>query len=378
MRDDIVVEIREHNGKPFKGSLTMTEARDGIFSKGMGMDKSIIHGIRFGYNDYPVVKFKLKQQIDLDALQPIEFFECNRSYAVGTKIVTDKLSCHIKGIRSTNLISREADTAPNIRWVKVEWGEYSLTEEQMLSWLEIYGSKAGEFSEDLYPDSDSEADPVGSGTFSIKMRLNRDIPQLLPMWGKRVRIYHRGVQKLCTNCYGAHPRRNCRSEKVPWIDYVLYFMEKNPDLPKEIYGRWWKVVNDKFGEINANTDSSEQDNLNEVLESYVNQNSEASNIGQTPTIQESDPTTQIPTKNRQKKAAMTAREEEELADYLDMGMSISEARDMYQKEVEVAEMRLQIRENKKKTLRGSVDVVNRARTGTGSSSTRGRGGLAFN
>ena len=75
---------------------------------------------------------------------------------------------------------------------------------------------------------------------------------------------------------------------------------------------------------------------------------------------------------------MTAKEEEELADYLDMGMSISEARDMYQKEVEVAEMRIQIRENKKKTLRGSVDVVNRARTGTGSSSTRGRGGLAFN
>ena len=118
--------------------------------------------------------------------------------------------------------------------------------------------------------------------------------------------------------------------------------------------------------------------MNEVLESYANQNSEASNIGQTPATQESDPTTQIPTKNRQKKAAMTAREEEELADYLDMGMSISEARDMYQKEVEVAEMRLQIRENKKKTLRGSVDVVNRARTGTGSSSTRGRGGLTFN
>ena len=103
--------------------------------------------------------------------------------------------------------------------------------------------------EEIHPNSDSDADPVGNGTFSIKMRLNRDIPQLLPMWGKRVRVYHRGVQKLCSNCFGAHARRNCRSEKVAWTRYVLNFMEKFPESPSKLYGRWWKVINDEFGEI---------------------------------------------------------------------------------------------------------------------------------
>ena len=76
------------------------------------------------------------------------------------------------------------------------------------------------------------------------MRLTRDIPQLIPMWGKRIRVYHRGFQKLCNNCYGHHARRNCKSQKVPSTKYVLDFMEANPEIPKEMYGRWWKVIND--------------------------------------------------------------------------------------------------------------------------------------
>ena len=71
-------------------------------------------------------------------------------------------------------------------------------------------------------------------------------------------------------------------------------------------------------------------------------------------------------------------QEEELSDYLDMGMSISEAREMYQKEIDVAEMRQQIRENKKRVDRGSVNPRSRAHIGPGSNSGRGRGGLAFN
>ena len=382
MRDDIVLEIREHNGKPFKGSLTMTEARDGIFSKGMGLDKALIHGIRFGYSDFPVVKFKLKTQIDVDALHPIEFFEVHRSYAVGTKIINDKLSCHIRGIRTTNVVTREADADPSVRWVKVEWAEYSLSEEKMLAWLEIYGTKVGEFSEDLYPDSDSEADPVGCGTFSIKMKLNRDIPQILPMWGKRIRVYHRGIQKLCTNCYGPHPRRNCRSKKVPWIEYVLDFMEKNPDLPKEIYGRWWKVVNDKYGEITEGAEQQERTDIDESESNYVQHYTQATRSQPEPTRQEwcKEPIqTQEKSKNPQStKSVMTSKEEEELSDYLDMGMSISEAREMYQKEIDVAEMRQQIRENKKRVDRGSVNPRSRAHIGPGSNSGRGRGGLAFN
>ena len=81
-------------------------------------------------------------------------------------------------------------------------------------------------------NSYSDAEFICNGTYSIKMRLNKDmdIPQLLPMWRKKIWVYHRGVQKLCNNCYRPHPRRNCRFEKVPWTLYVLKFMEKHPEM----------------------------------------------------------------------------------------------------------------------------------------------------
>ena len=198
--------------------------------------------------------------------------------------MTDVLACKIKGIRTPGNEGefREQDSDPNIRWVKIEWADYGLTEEQIVSWMEMFGEKAGELTEDLHPmppDSDSEAEAYCSGTYSIKMRLRTDMPQIIPMCGKRIRVYHKGIQKLCTNCFGAHQRRNCRSAKVPWIEYVLHFMEKYPDIPKELYGRWWKVVNDEYGEIvSENPDPAlEQNTAMELSNNENNENNEYSN-----------------------------------------------------------------------------------------------------
>ena len=93
------------------------------------------------------------------------------------------------------------------------------------------------------------------------------MPQIIPMCGKRICVYHKGIQKLCTNCFGAHQRRNCRSAKVPWIKYVLNFMEKYPDIPEELYGRWWKAVNDEYGEI---VKDDPKETTNDNYETYAN------------------------------------------------------------------------------------------------------------
>ena len=61
--------------------------------------------------------------------------------------------------------------------------EYSVQEKHILNWVMIYVELASELSEDIHPNSDSDTDPVGNGTYSIKMRLNKEIPQLLPMFG---------------------------------------------------------------------------------------------------------------------------------------------------------------------------------------------------
>jgi hypothetical protein len=74
------------------------------------------------------------------------------------------------------------------------------------------------------------------------MKLERDMPQLIPMHGKRIRIYYRGINKRCTNCFGNHQRKNCKEEKVSWIKYVEQFIANFPEIPKESYGRWANII----------------------------------------------------------------------------------------------------------------------------------------
>ena len=73
-RDNITIEIRQVNGELFKGSLHYKEAKYGIFKDCLGMDPSIVHGLSFAFSDYPIVKYKLKHQIDIDTLRNYEFF----------------------------------------------------------------------------------------------------------------------------------------------------------------------------------------------------------------------------------------------------------------------------------------------------------------
>ena len=400
LRDTITVEIRQVNGVPFKGSLHFKEAKYGIFENCLNLDPTIIHGLSFAYSDYPIVKYKLKHQIDIDALKPLEFFEYNRSYKVNGMDKTDVLQCKVKGIRSnySNQIE-DSDSDPNIRWVKIEWIDYELEEHEILAWLEQFGEPLGHLTEEVYPDSDSDGDPTGNGTYTVKMKLHSPIPQLLPMWGKRIRIYYRGVQKLCSRCFGNHPRRNCRSEKRRWVDYVLEFMEHYQDIPNEIYGRWFKVINDEFGEVIAEQTQNTAEN---AAESTSNPQDTSSNSRMPTQIQRKEafvskrtqpiqrenertyPANPQASTNRgnrdpRVKNRLNREEEENLSDYLALGMSITEARETFRKEIEVAELREKIRENKRNANRGDINSANGTHIGqTSTNRGRGRGGLSFN
>ena len=386
-RDEIVVEVQRINGAKFIGQLGFKEAKYNIFQGCLHLDPLTIHGLRFGFSDYPVVKFKLKEKINVDSLISTEFFTFKRQYLVGNKMKTDEIDCKIRGIRASGQ-TLPPDADPSTRWVKVEWSEYSLRKDQMMAWLELYGEKAGELSEDVHPDSDSDVAPIGSGTYSVKMKLKKDIPQMLPMFGKRIRVYYRGVQKLCTKCFGNHNRLHCRNDKVRWIDYVLKFIEDNPDIPEEMYGRWWQVVNEEFGPVISETE--ERDRADDDIEEVMQTNQ----LGNEPT--QGEQTRRRPERLQDENSSvrakqsnsgpeiperkLTSREEEELADFLDVGLSVTEARMMRQKEEELAALKLKIRENKRATNRGAISGSTRnseTRIGPWGMPSR-RGGLNFN
>jgi hypothetical protein len=88
------------------------------------------------------------------------------------------------------------------------------------------------------------------------MLLHKPIPQFLPIAGKKVRIYYRGIAKLCTKCYRqGHLRQACRSEQDNWLSYVDRFMLGSP-LAEAFFGKWrdriidWRKVNSRDHEAN--------------------------------------------------------------------------------------------------------------------------------
>ena len=246
MRDDLIVQCQTINGKPFKGTVTFKEAKHEIFQGKLGYEQTLLHSIRTTFNGCPVIKFKLKSQINIDDLASVEHFDFERRYFIGKEPRTDIIHCRVMGIRSMQSVANFDSSENDVRWVKIEGCEYTLEDQQILDWLRLYGDPISPICEDIHEDSDSDAEPIGNGTYSVKMKLNRDIPQFLPMFGRRIRIYYKGITKLCTQCFGSHNRRQCQNEKVPWVIYVRNYMFNNKNVEEPLFGKWWDIVEKEF------------------------------------------------------------------------------------------------------------------------------------
>ena len=241
MRDEIVVECRTINDAPFRGTITFKEAREVIFGEVMGFELKELYSIRFRYNGCPVIKFKLKNQINLDDLLSVEYFNLERQSPNNRD--TDYIGCRIMGIRGSQSVPHYDGQENDVRWVKIEGTEYQLTQEQIVQGLIPFGEVLTPVREDIFQDSDSDlSEIVGNGTYSVKMKLERPIPQYLPMHGKKIRVYHNGISKLCTNCFEKHTRRQCRNQKKNWLEYVRDFMDNHPHLAEDYFGKWWDIV----------------------------------------------------------------------------------------------------------------------------------------
>ena len=51
-------------------------------------------------------------------------------------------------------------------------------------------------------------------------------------------IEFRGMRRQCSNCYGNHAKKFCKSERVGMANFVVGFRQKYRHVPEELYGRW--------------------------------------------------------------------------------------------------------------------------------------------
>ena len=126
---------------------------------------------------------------------------------------------------------------------------------------------------------------------------------------------------------------------------------------------------DEFGEIIPEGGNIEQTNeVPSTLEPpSANSESTSTHVDQNRTARKQN--------IRSTEARPTREEENNLSEYLSLGMSIKEAREAFKIEIEAAELRFRIRDNQRARQSGSIQTANRTRTGP---STSGRGGLTFN
>ena len=247
VRDEIEIEINTKNGKKFTGSITPLEVKHGIYIDKLGFENhSNFDGVRIGFKGKLVATIKLIQPIDIDELCSVEYFDYVRKSTYRGKQIEEVIGCKIRGLRwkqPTTSAFQEEPKDDSKTLVKIEGCEHRISKDQILTWLSLYGSVESDLEEDCFVDTKETEATNRTGNYSVMMKLEYKIPQLIPMAGRRIKIYHKGIDKLCTKCFGKHRKSECRAEKkIEWIDYVANFITTNPDVPTDLYGRWTELV----------------------------------------------------------------------------------------------------------------------------------------
>jgi len=228
-RESFVVDVLEIDGQKFMGSLTRKEMSSSIYTKALGLRPENLHGFVPGYRGHPTIKYRLKEKINIDLdLQGKSIFTFERTEKVGSETIIHTLKCEIAGIRDLSDVSEGNREARKSRytWIKVEGAEYELPKDEIVAWLAKFGTPVTELTEDKERDSsDSDDNEYFNGIYSIKMDLRVKPPQFLPISGKKIKIYYKGIEKRCVKCFGTgHLKKDCTSARKDWLEYVSDLM----------------------------------------------------------------------------------------------------------------------------------------------------------
>ena len=87
-----------------------------------------------------------------------------------------------------------------------------MSKSEITSWIELYGEIKSEL-EEIAITGDTDGSLVGTGSYTVKVKLRRLIPNVIPMQGLKVKCSYQGVKKQCSNCYDYHKLRKDKTVK---------------------------------------------------------------------------------------------------------------------------------------------------------------------
>jgi len=83
-----------------------------------------------------------------------------------------------------------------------------------------------------------DEDGIESEELVVDVKIKSHIPEILPVYGKRFNVWYPGIPKQCKTCFDFdHTAKTCKSQKLPWLDYVAKIHEVGK-IKDELLGSW--------------------------------------------------------------------------------------------------------------------------------------------
>jgi hypothetical protein len=231
------IEIFRKNDKQFDGRLSRQNILD-IWKEALRRNPEEIDG----FASIQIrgralrVNFRLKKAVIAGDIFKRSEFEWECENASGCDFYLGKV------IGLSNSTAQIGETVT----VCVNRTALEFTDEQIKKWLVHFGKIEGTFVYNL--------DKLGYKTddIEVELKLRKHIPEFLPMYGRKIRIFYVGMKKQCNNCFGVgHLRADCQENKKDWFSFIDELV-KSDEYEIELFGEWPDVIKRKRFEIQAN------------------------------------------------------------------------------------------------------------------------------
>jgi hypothetical protein len=157
--------------------------------------------------------------------------------------------------------------------VRIDGCNYELSATEIEEWIKQYGVITGGL-EEIATTRESDGKTQGTGSYLLKVRLARMIPNIIPMYGLKIKCSYPGVKKQCGNCFEYHGNMKEKTktcEKKTFEEYIKIFKENNPKIPTSMMN----LTTDEDGSNGDDISDNEDDNR--YYRDYTNESMEGKN-----------------------------------------------------------------------------------------------------
>jgi len=251
--DILTIDIVHRDGETFHGNLKKEFILNNVLPT-IGIQPNQVHMIKQGYGKRLFFTVKLYNMTDTRKL-PKEWFETKIPLPQSDGTIREStLTCFLRDLETRSQRDhrrgggKDGDDDSYVRWITID-GNFTImdNEDLLRDWLVHFGKIISEFESETEKIGDHT---IATGRIKVKMVLTDHIPQLVPIHGQKVKFYYRDIKKLCTNCFEiGHYRANCNKERRQWLTFVAQFMERFPEIEKQMYGRWATLLEDELRRV---------------------------------------------------------------------------------------------------------------------------------